>query len=49
MKNRFGLLIAALVGASVLASCNSLEVTMPVGPRGEQGAPGKDGLSAYEL
>lgn len=42
----------ALIGVSMLASCNSLEVTMPVGPRGEQGiqgVAGKDGLSAYEL
>lgn len=38
-----------LTGVSVLVSCNSLEVTMPVGPQGEQGVPGKDGLSAYEL
>ena len=52
MKNRIRLLVAALVGASALAACNSLEVTMPVGPQGEQGVqgvPGKDGLSAYEL
>ena len=41
-----------LVAVSALASCNSLEVTMPVGPRGEQGIQGesgKDGLSAYEV
>ncbi len=49
MKNRVRLLIVALIGASALAACNSLEVTMPVGPQGEQGIPGKDGLSAYEL
>ena len=45
-------MIAAFIGASALAACNSLEVTMPVGPQGEQGiqgVPGKDGLSAYEL
>ena len=52
MKNHFRSLIMALIGVSMLASCNSLEVTMPVGPRGEQGiqgVAGKDGLSAYEL
>ena len=52
MKNRFGIIVAMLLGASALAACNSLEVTMPVGPQGEQGVqgkPGKDGLSAYEL
>ena len=52
MKNRIRLLIAALIGVSALAACNSLEVTMPVGPQGEQGiqgVPGKDGLSAYDL
>ena len=52
MRNRFRLVIAALIGASALAACNSLEVTMPVGPKGEQGVqgvPGKDGLSAYDL
>ncbi len=49
MKLRFRLLIAALAGVSVLAACNSLEVTMPVGPQGERGLPGEDGLSAYEV
>lgn len=52
MKKYFRLSITALIAAAALASCNSLEVTMPVGPRGEQGiqgVPGKDGLSAYEL
>ena len=47
MKNHFRSLIMALIGVSMLASCNSLEVTMPVGPRGEQGiqgVAGKDGL-----
>ena len=41
-----------LLGVSMASACNSLEVTMPVGPRGEQGVqglPGKDGMSAYEL
>lgn len=52
MKSYFRLPITVLLAVSALASCNSLEVTMPVGPRGEQGVqglPGKDGLSAYEL
>ena len=45
-------MVAALIGVSALVACNSIEVTMPVGPKGEQGIqglPGKDGLSAYEL
>ena len=52
MKNHFRLMIAALIGASAMVACNSLEVTMPVGPQGEQGiqgVQGKDGLSAYEV
>lgn len=52
MKKYFRLPISALIVVAALGSCNSLEVTMPVGPRGEQGiqgVPGKDGLSAFEL
>ena len=52
MKLNFKSLIMMLLGVSMASACNSLEVTMPVGPRGEQGVqglPGKDGMSAYEL
>ena len=35
--------------ASALFSCTNLEVRMPKGPQGEQGIPGRDGLSAYEV
>ena len=35
--------------ASALFSCTNLEVRMPKGPQGEQGTPGRDGLSAYEV
>lgn len=43
---------ALLAGAAMLGACNTLEVTMPRGPQGEQGLKGeagKDGLSAYEI
>ena len=52
MRLNFKSLIMMLLGVSMASACNSLEVTMPVGPRGEQGVqglPGKDGMSAYEL
>ena len=45
-------LVALLLGLATFTGCNSLEITMPIGPKGEQGAPGKDGadgLSAYDL
>ncbi len=52
MRKNFRLPIASLIALAALVSCNTLEVTMPIGPRGEQGiqgVPGKDGLSAYDL
>lgn len=39
----------ALLGAAMSFSCTHLEVTMPKGPQGEQGAAGRDGLSSYEV
>ncbi len=40
---------AALMGAAVLMACTRLEVTLPEGPKGEQGIAGIDGLTSYEV
>ena len=49
MRNIIRIMAAALMGAAVLMSCTRLEVTLPEGPKGEQGIAGIDGLTSYEV
>ena len=41
--------VMALLAGMAVCSCTQLEVVLPRGPQGEQGIPGCDGLSAYEV